>query len=183
MGTPDVDDVLRNPGRLCYGPTDLSEDWPHKGTGMGVIAEAIATPVYRYEAVSSDTYGGEAVDIIEVGGEWIFAATLREWSNDAITSFFNSAAGAVSDPAQRVVVAPTSAKPGTKVSSVVLLFTPYEQDTHPAMLMYRAIPMISEASEIRMTLQDEMVIPVIYRCLRSASNKQVKIGLLEDLVL
>ncbi len=180
MGTPDVDAVLRNPGRFSVGPTDLSTAWPHGGTGLGVVAETTAVPVYKYEAVIAEEFAGEEIKIIEMGGSWIVGATLREYGDDSISAFFNSTTGA---SGSEIVEAPTNTYPGTTITAVVLLFTPYEQTTHPALLAFEAIPMVTEAATLALELQSEMVLPVMYRCLRNASNKQIQIGLLSDLTL
>jgi len=177
MGTPDVESVFRVPGLLYTGVTNLAIAAHYGGTSLGVIAEAVAIPAYTYEAVSAEEYGGEDIELIEMGSTWVFTATLREWDDDTIKAYFNTRAGTT----RRVVVAPTSTRPGTKVSGATLLFAPQEPTKHPAFYAYRAIPLVAEAAAIQMALMEETVVTVMYRCLRDASNKTVNFGLLSDL--
>ncbi len=44
MGTTDVSQVLRVPGRLCINPTNLATAWPHGGTGLGVVGSSVLEP-------------------------------------------------------------------------------------------------------------------------------------------
>ena len=168
-----VEEVFRVPGRLYIGVTDLSIDPPYGGTEMGVVAEAVAVPHFRYEPVIADEYGGEPIDYVEVGGYWTFAATLREWNEDTVAAYFNATAG--------VVTSPTNQHPGAKVSGTTLLFAPREIDTHPAFYASRALPLIEPTRELAFQLLRELVVPVMFHCVRDAGGEQVMIGKISDL--
>lgn len=181
-GDPDVSQVFRVPGRLSVGPTDLSAAWPHGGTGLGTVSEIVISPAVQYAIVTGDEFGGEVLDYVELGSSWILGAVLREWNSYNVDLIFNTATGAVSG--EKVVSYPSASRPGSKVSSVVLLFTPYEQDVHPAFLAYRAIPLVPETTALKASIMDELVVPVMFHCIRNAAGTgQVKFGLLEDLTL
>lgn len=179
MSSPDVDAVLRVPGFLCVNPTDLTLPWPHGGAGLGLIAETAVRPVQRYEAIRAEEWGGEVIERIRAGGSAvILTATLRQWDESTISAIF-STTGSTGHK-----VALFGAEDRGKIAGISLLFTPREVTAHPSMLATRAIPLIDEMMELKLALLDELVIPVVFECLRgSFSNPKMKIGKLADLSL
>lgn len=184
MATPDIRLALAVPGRLCYGPSSLSSDYPHGGTGLGEVQQIVVSPNYTTQVITYETYGSEVTEEIHTGESWVIAATLRTWDSDAISTIFpNSAAGATSG--HRVIHGVGSNVAGYTLSSkaVVLVFSPYNADMHPMVVMYSAVPLVEASARLELKLGTQFGLPVMFRALRDSSNRQVRMGMRADLSL
>ena len=184
MAAPDVTRAMRVKGRLCIDPTDFSTAWPHGGTGLGMVRDVAVRNGRMTEQITAEEFGVEVIDVIDLGESWVLAATLREWDADALAKVFPAGkAGATTT--ERVVEYPKSYRAGTLLSSstVKLLFTPDDQTIHPAVLFYRALPLVEETAELSFQLGLDLVVPVMFVAIRDASANMVQVGLLEDLTV
>lgn len=186
MASPSTKNVLRIPSRLAWNPTNLSTAYPHGGTALG-LARAIAwKPGIHARPITAEEWGGITVEAVYAGSTVLLSAVLREWDRDAIsTIFLDSAAGGTT--ARRVArgrETTESYRAGTSLASKagVLLVSP-ESSQHPAIILYRAIPIPDVAAEIRMALSEEFGFPVLFHGTPNGSGDTHRIGLLSDLSL
>ena len=183
MATADPRLVKHAFGRLCIAPTNLAAAFPHGGTALGLTAEVNFRPVQRMREVRAEEFGGEVVEIIVGREDVVLAATIRGWDSDALQRVFVRTAAGTSG--ERVVSYPGSVRAGTLGSdrSVVLLFSPRNTEHHPAILIYRAVPIVDESVSIPLAQKREIVAQVVFRGIRDASDRVYACGRLEDLSL
>lgn len=187
--------VLRVPGRLAYGCTDLSLAWPHGGTGLGSIRQVAWVSRAVPYPVTLEAMGGEPVEYIEPGIDCWLACTLRTNDDDPISKVFrNTAAGTSSQ--RRVVTEPGTVRAGNWMSGRAvspLVFTP-DGSLHalsrstpdadaPFIILYRAIPMLREDLEIPLERTDEWAIQTTWRGIRDGSDRVYARGHRRDLSL
>ena len=121
-----------------------------------------------------------------MGEDVVFAAVLREWTDDTLSWAFwalgSVAAGSVTG--KKVVSFPSTQYPGAVVGAGFdMYFVPDEPTVHYAVKMYRVHPLPDVAMEIQFNLQDEQVLPVVFRLMRNAGGSaKVQIGFLADLL-
>lgn len=184
MSLPDLTRVLNSPGKLCYGPTDLSIAFPHGGTAIGSIYKCGVTHIDTRREIKDESMGSEVHDIIWCGENWALSAILREYNNEGISLLFNnSAPGGFTQRA--VVSSPGSNRPGMLYSAraVVLLFSPLDADRLPAVIFYKAVPLPEESARMALAMSERLEIPAVFLALRDATNRIASWGLLKDLSL
>ena len=69
--------------RICINPTDLSLDFPHGGTALGMGAEIEFRPQHRDGLVTAQEFGGENIEVIEGAERAIVGAIMRGIDDDA----------------------------------------------------------------------------------------------------
>lgn len=144
MSAIDVARALRVPGRLSFGPSDLTTAWPHGGTGLGFAAQIRVE--YRPTAaeVTGEEFDGGVVALLQGREDLRIFASLRDADNDAIAQcFLNSAAGSVSQHRVWQVGGTNIGGYDWAARAVVLVFTPDAADVHPMVLMKNAVPMVA----------------------------------------
>lgn len=178
------DNVLRVPGRLIANPTDVKIASPFGGTELGMVSDVIFRPNLRRKEIHAEEHGGEIVDFVKAGQAPQLGAFVRGFDKDMVLQIFEgSSASAKTDQAK--VDYPTDAAPGTLGSAkgFKLLYAPDNTERHPAILLYNAIPLLEEVSEIRFALKTEFGIPVLFYGVRDVTNRVYQMQLMEDLVL
>lgn len=183
MSAPDLTGLLYLPGELVISPTDLTIAFPHGGTRIGLLRDIVIRPGQANTVVRTEEFGAEVVEIIEGGREWILAAALRGYDDDAIRRVFpTTAVGA--ETGRRVITDGGDARAGARGSarSVPLLFSPDDTGRRPAILFHRAIPMVSESAALTLDLDMEGMIGVVFRAIRhGTSARLVSVGHLRDI--
>jgi hypothetical protein len=182
MASPNVRDILSVPGRLSYGPTNLTTAYPHGGTALGIVQEVylkIDAPTMYVEA---EEYGGEKVEGFITREGCALGFILRSWDRNALSILFpNTVVGATAG--KRRVASPSTIRAGEPLSnrSVVLVFTPDDTDRHAMFLMRRALPAIETTTEVRLRLDEEFGIPAIFHGIRDTSGRLYEWGVPHDL--
>lgn len=176
--------VIRAPGRVVIGPTDLSVAYPYGGTEVGKSNLCVVQPLgtsFRIEAEGL----GEATDILEATHRYVFSCFLRGWDDDAVQKFFadNYSAGGTSKHA--VFSVPGSAVPGASAigRALIVLYVPDDTIHVPAVLVYSGVPDWSEGAEMAFQRGSELGLPVALDCLRDSNGNTLAIGRLADLSL
>lgn len=197
MATDDPRRILRVPGRLSHGCTDLTAVWPHGGTGLGAVKGVMLKRFGGLWPATAEAFGGAPVEYLEAGEAWAIAATIRTDQDDVIRRIFpNTAAGTVSQ--RRVVSAPgsTPTHAGDWVSArslTALVFTP-EGATQaksatspdvdaPFIVIYRALPLIANDVEIPLELGAEWAIDVTFQGIPDSTGRVMAFGRRGDLTL
>lgn len=194
MGAPNVNYVLRVPGRLAYGCTDLSLVWPHGGTGMGQTDEIRLVLSQEDYEVETEGLGFEVTEVLQGAARTEIAFDLRSWDSDALSKAFpNTTAGTVTQ--HRYVADPGSNRAGSKgsASGIVLVFTPegcvhaksasVPDAPHPFVVLYRAVPLWKGPIEVLMRRSEDLSIPLRFLGIRDASARTRKWGRRADISL
>lgn len=194
MGDRNVNVVLRAPGRLSYGCTNLLLAWPHGGTRLGFVADVKLRLRREDFAVEDEAFGFEIIEKVQGGENAGLGAVLNVWDSDAIGLVFpNASVGAVTQ--ERVVEAPGANVAGVLRSArgVVLVFTP-EGCTHaksatapdarvPFIVFYRALPDVEGSADVALRRDQDFGVPVIFDGIRDTSGRLYKWGRRADITL
>ncbi len=185
MAAGNVARILRGPGRLVIGPTNLSNAYPYGGTEVGKTTlcalQSFGTP-FRVESEGL----GEAIDILEGNKRFVFGCFLRGWDDDAVDKFNSSSNYSAGGTTQHAVLK----EPGSKVPgetaigrAVILLYVPDDLIHVPALLIYRGIATWPEGEDIKFQRGAELGIALTVDCLRDGNNLIYSMGRFADLSL
>jgi hypothetical protein len=189
MAAPSAQNIKRVPGTLVENPTNLAIAPPHGGTILGLTRSMIFKPGIRSTQVTAEELGGTAVEAYYTGENVVFTAILREFDPDAITAIFPRATvGASGDP--MIEYQPDGshqARPGMRLSTkaIKLLFVPKATDSHPYIIVYKALPAVEETLELMLAFNHELGVPVMFYGIPddASSRKVYQIGRKEDISL
>jgi hypothetical protein len=79
MGLGKAIDCIRERGRVCVGPSNLSAAYPHGGTGLGLIRDIEFQPGIRNREIAAEEFGGIATEYIRLGERAALTGVLRAW--------------------------------------------------------------------------------------------------------
>jgi hypothetical protein len=184
MALANSGDVLRVGGRLCSGPTDLSAAFPHGGTALGMVSEVLFRPNLKRAEITAEEFGGEPVEVVVTSETCVFGCLLRGIDSDAWNlAFEDTTVG--SGSGKPVVDYPGSTRAGALGSSrsAKILWSPDDIQSDPAILLYKAIPILDETAELALSISQEMVVRVVFQGIRDGSGNVYQIGRLEDLTV
>lgn len=178
------DNVLHIPGRLIAAPTDLTIASPFGGTELGMASDVIFRPNLRRKEIRAEEFGGEITDFVKTGQAPQLGMFIRGFDEDMILKVFDGSSKSTLTGKPQIDY-PTDAAPGTLASAtgIVLLYAADNTEDHPSILLYNALPLIEEVTEIKFSIKDEFGIPVLFYGVRDATNRIYQMRLLEDLVL
>lgn len=185
MAAPSAKNTLQLPGKLCKDPTDLSADFPHGGTALGLVRAVKWRPRRAYFPVEAEEFG-TVVEAIYSGDSAVLVCVARELDSDYLSSIFlNTAAG--STTGRRVVSgrpATDDVRAGTSLEgqSVKLYYSPDNAKDH-GLLFFRAVPMVDVAAEIDLGLNQEAGILCVWQATPDDSGRTYDLGPREDLTL
>ena len=182
MAAADLTKVLRTPGKLALGATNLATAYPHGGTAIGVVDIVHVAPTMVTVPIREEAFGAEVIDYLYLGESYVCTVALRQYDDETLDTLFpNTAAGSSSGTS--VVSHPGAVRAGTLMNTlgVVLTFTPNDTTNHPAWIARNAIPMIEETERLRQTVRRELVYPAMFAFIRPASGNAFDMGLIEDL--
>jgi hypothetical protein len=189
MATPNPQNILRVAGVLVANPTNLALDPPHGGVELGITRGLIFRTGIKSTQVTAEELGGTTVESYYTGENVVFSAILREFDPDAIVDIFpNASVGSSGDPTIRYQPDGVhQSRPGMRLSgkALKLLFVPKADESHPYVLIYKALPAVEETAEIKLSFADEIGIPVMFIGIPddAASRKVYEVGRKEDISL
>lgn len=183
MATADPADIIRVPGRLVLTPTDLTLPFPHGGTPLGITRDQELRPVVRYHREKAEEWKATS-RVLYCGADAVFAAIMRtpDAAGMALAWPETTTGAASATP----VIAPdvnATSRAGRALSGSLILFSPIALETHPAVLLFNAVPMIDEAAKLQFSLKAEYGPAVMWACLPGSDGKPYAIGMIGDLVL
>ena len=187
MATSSSAQSLRVPGRLVKDPTNLAAAFPYGGTELGLVRGLWIEPRPRYFEVTAEEYGGEPVELIELGWSVYVGTLFRAHDNDAVSAVWpNTATG--SSSGDEVIEWPGTVRAGGKLASrsFKLLYVPRDVGNHPAALIYKALPTLEVGMRMVDRITTEWRYPVEFLALRDtalSSDNAIAVGKLEDLSL
>lgn len=182
MASPDENKSYLVSGRLAYGCDNLSTEWPHGGTGLGLVGSIYLEPPGGVIRLPAEDLGGASSAVIYVGGDAVLGASVENWDDAA-------SAGVLSAVFPNVTTINTRhridwpATPGTQPTALEpLVFTPRDS-THPGLILYKAVPLLEESARLWLSSYRFLRVPLLFLGLADASDRVAAMGRLSDLQL
>lgn len=187
MGTGTASGVIRAPGRLCYGATDLTADFPHGGTALGFARQMIFEPKARSPRTTAEEWGQITSRVYYTGEEPRLSCVFREILDaDMLSAMFpNIVTGSFGTAyIEHSPAAAGQNDPGYDLNAkaVKLVFSPYSPNYHPFIILYHAFPAIDEATQLNLSLQAEIGVGAVWHAGVDAQGRSYKTGRRQELV-
>jgi hypothetical protein len=159
--------------RLAYGCTDLTADYPHGGTALGLTSSVYVDPPASYRPVVREE--DNAIDaVVFVGGPLIVGFRLEGWDNDALAVLFPSSTTVSGD---RVLQWPGSGtQPGVAVSHLSKVVVSPFDPTKPGVILYSAAPVVQLNEGLRLQAKSFLHVPVILLATPDGSGRLGAMG-------
>lgn len=154
MAAPDISKILRSPGRLSFG-----------GTQMGVTRNNRFEPRPIYRPVFAEEFG-TVTDLIYCGERGMFSATLRYPDTDAIADIMVNSTSTVWKFDVNDVRAGTS----LFANAAALTFTP-TPSTGTTVSFPNAIPALDDGAFLRFAFGEEYGLTVAFWAIPDASGE------------
>ncbi|MBX3467183.1 MAG: hypothetical protein KF878_09840 [Planctomycetes bacterium] len=171
MAAPNVNASYLVSGRLARGVTDLSAAFPHGGTELGLVGSARLVWAQQYVPLVAEETNAPAA-VLFVGGQVSFGCFMESWDPDALAAFPSTT---LSSGDRRIDI-PGSTLPGTVVTPWTnLLFSPNNPE-HPALLLFRAVPMVETAQEINLSAYRPLSVSLAFLGLPDDTDRVAQFG-------
>jgi len=186
MATGNVRNILRLRGRLCYGATNLTTDYPHGGTALGLVRDMIFNFGAKTTLSTAEEWGGVVSKAFYTGERPFLAAVLRDFDNDSLNAIFPNTTAGSSSGDRYVTYGPGASgvnRPGYDLTNkqIKLVFSPTAADRHPFIILYYAIPALEETAALNLSLSQEVGIGVAFWGGVDSSGRTYAIGKREDI--
>ncbi len=185
MASPTQNKGALNGGRIAYGCTDLSADWPHGGTGLGQVSSVYFAPPDGYSKLD-DEETHTTQKILYTGGDCVLGFSARGWHQD-------TADGVISELFPSVITSNSKDViewPGTRVitgeetrSIGNLVYTPWRDAEHPALIFYAATILLNESLRLKLSTMRWLEVPVVAIGLVDGASRVAAMGPLSELSL
>jgi len=184
MAAPNEATVYRAGGTLWLSPTSVTPPGFGSATQLGVTHNVALSPIVRQFNITAEEYGGEVVEGVNMGRDWMLTCLVRGYDSDSLAAlgFFNTGTGASSG--KKIMSEPGGLGIGSLLSTkaVKLLFVPYNT-AHPGFIAYRALPNLQSSTRINFSVKRDWSYIATFRLIRDASGRHVQHGLVQDLTL
>ena len=182
MAAPDEAIVYRSGGTLWLTPTSITPPGYGSATQLGVTHNVKLSPVVRQFNVTSEEHGGEVVEGVNMGRDWVLTTLIRGYDAASLPAagWFNTATG--SSSGKKVLSEPGGLAIGSLLTgkAVKLLFAPFDT-AHPGFLAYRALPNLQSLTKISYSSTKDWSYLATFRLVRDASSRALQIGVVADL--
>jgi hypothetical protein len=182
MAAPDEALVYRAGGTLWLSPTSVTPPGFGSATQLGVTHHVKLSPVVRQFNITSEEFGGEVVEGVNMGRDWVLTALIRGYDADSLgaAGWYSNAAG--SSSGKPVLSEPGGIAIGSLLTggAVKLLFAPFNT-AHPGFIAYRALPNLQSLTKINFSIKRDWSYIATFRLVRDSSGRHLKQGLVEDL--
>ncbi len=196
--------VVSKPGKDA-SDFDLTAAYPHGGNELGLCRSAAFIWGIKYAPIQCEEFGGLATEFMYLSESAVLSAVLREYDDDMVKTVFHSAnegmdSSGGSDDGKKVTV---SGKPVIRaglsnkvVSSGIgntypgqlltaqhksILFVPDDAENHEFLLIYNAMPMVQEASDMKMTAAEWSEVGVVFHAIPDSVGKLYEFGRITDI--
>lgn len=181
MGALDADKVYRITADLIQDPTDLGTSSPYGGTVLGIIDRVFWTSGFDQREIFAEELD-QVVELVEVYGNMVVGADLRQWDDDVITTIFPNVTGTAGNKVIGQSGAKLTGSRGTG-RAFKLLLAAQRPTEHPSILVYEAVPLLAATERANLSNRREHVLTVIFTSIRNSSGKDYEIATLDDLTL
>lgn len=173
-----VQETFNVQGFICHSPTDLSAAFPHGGTEIGLFGQMIFKVTPTRAEITAEEYANQTVEIIEGAENVVVAASLREFNATAIGLLFP---GLASGGPSRTMTTQRGALGSARGKKILL--SPLSSEDQPALLLYRAVPLVDEALSLSYHLDEEWGIGAVFLGLPDATGRLYAMNTLDKLAL
>jgi hypothetical protein len=182
VGAPDADTGQLNAGRLSYGSSNLTGDWPYTGgTGLGTIGQVFLFPQRMWKALDAEETNS-AVEVLWLGGNVTVALTMVGWDEAGVAAL-NPNTG--TSNSKTIIEWPgsdyTAGAPITPLTNVV--FTPHDTTNGKGWVLYKAVAVPDVNQELACTAGRFLEIPAVLIAIPDATDRLGKFGKFSELSL
>ncbi|MCO5167877.1 MAG: hypothetical protein M9894_16155 [Planctomycetes bacterium] len=187
MAAVDVNRSLFVTGKLAYGCTDLSAEWPHGGTGLGLTSTVFWAPPVGAVRLTAEEDGASRA-VLYTGGDAVLGAVVESWEDSVaggvLSALFPNTSPTGGNPDRLLIRWPGADVPvgGLLPSLGPLVFTPRNHREHPALVVYDAICLIEASAQLRLSAYRSLWVPCLFLGRPDAAGRVALMGRLEDLV-
>ena len=177
MSAKDGTLVFRVTGELFIDPTNLGTV-PGLGMSLGVYDQLIVQPMMRhilYRDVDSDR-ANQIIDIKRLSSTWMVGVSMRQTDNDAWDAVFPDHSAAAAGP---LISGETDA--GDRLVGRRLLFRAENVLEHPSLLLFNAVPLLVEDSELSLEALTELVLETVFYATPDDTGRTRELGVLNEL--
>lgn len=179
--------ILHAPGNIVVDPSwsgSLDPDsFPWGGTVLGDVEGVSLIPFHEGFTVWAEEYG-EPIEQLEALEDWGVGCFFRGWDDDAIASL-------MPDPSQGDVTQhwgiemPGTVLPGDRMTDRgrVLVFSPLNPRDVPGFVFRNALPVLETVRSFVFQHQEQLGVPIVFRCLRNDAGKIGEVKRLWDITL
>jgi len=184
MAAPDEALVFRAGGTIYLNPTSVTSPYGTSIKQLGVTHNVALSPIVRQFNITAEEYGGEVVEGVNMGRDWMLTCLVRGYDPDALAAagFYNTSTGA--STGKKVLSEPGGLAIGSLLTSkaVKLMFVPYNA-LHPGFIAYRALPNLQSSTRINYSVKRDWSYIATFRLVRDSSARHLQIGRIADLTL
>lgn len=183
MGAIDPRLFLKLKGRISADPTDLTLAYPHGGTSLGSVMGLKIIIDQNRENSTFEEFGGDVGEVFKAGQRVRVGCFARGYDPDLLGKVFDSTSTTLGgDQTSIKITYPGANKEGRlgSADTFKLLFTP-DSPTAPAFILYAAIPLLEESSEILLRSSDEYGYPLIFEGIRDDTLGTYQSARIEDM--
>lgn len=168
--------IYRGPGTLYAAPTTLS---PAAGTALGEFVDVVCFPIPRSAPILAEEHGGEEVDRVRLGRDWIVMGRARQWDPDVLASYMASSSAGTST--QGTFYEPEgSAGIMSAATARALLWAP-QDPSGIGFYAKRCAPDLDARARFAFGLYDETAPVIVWRAYRFSNNVAIRFGRLSDM--
>lgn len=169
MPATNLQALLRVPGRLCLGPTSLSGGFPGNGTDLGLVADIVVVPNQRTARLREETLGVGTKHRLKLGEAWELRVAVRALEQGKGSNFFVAATG--SETGEETIVSnPVENPPGPVISTVGILFWPFDELQNDFVWLPAAAPFVDGATAMAKTIRREGLFLAVFDATPRASD-------------
>ena len=179
MAAPSGNAAVRVSGQLFHTPTasDLTNA-ANQGTPIGLVDRVQFEPRFLTRGLVLEETN-RVHKLLYCGQRPRLAFSLESFDVDALALLFPTVmTTGLKGPRLKAGDDPV----GTAISAKKILFVP-EKSSHPALLLYAALPLLEETAEARMTAVNPLTFPAIFEAGENANGWVYQWNSLANLVL
>lgn len=185
-----VGSISKIKGSLILSPTDLTTSSPFGGTLLTPTRDIIVFCGTRSEIVTAEEWGGQAVDVLQGAEEARIAVVLRAWDASMLAAALpQSESGGTGERLwiyQPGADDDDTVRPGRSLEAsygVKIAIVPRAVDRQPFVVLHNAVPSVQRTHELRMSLNAELDLGVVWQGLPDDTGRVASIGRREDITL
>lgn len=183
MVRSDVARIVRAPGRLIVNPVQefATGQFPFGGAEIGRANACALTPMGKPYVVEYESTGNIG-DILEASHRWLFTCFLRGADDDAMEQLLGDWT-TVGETQHRRFEVPGSNAPGASAlpRAVRLALIPDDTIHSPGIVIYRAVPILTDGVKVAFTRSDEFGWSLAFECVADDTGRTLQVGRIADL--
>lgn len=186
MVRSDVARIIRAPGRLIVNPTQSLAigQFPFGGREVGRSNACALSPVGKPYVVEYESTGNIG-DILEASHRWLFTCFLRGADDDAMEVLLGDWTTAGTETQHRRFEVPGTNATGSSAlrRAVCIALIPDDPIHSPGLIIYRAVPVFTDASKLAFQRTEELGWSLAFECVQDDTGKTLQVGRIADLDL